>query len=447
MTRLRVRHLRALVPFVAIGWIASLPLGDNSFLWHVRAGTVQLRAGEVLRVDPFSATATGAPWRTQSWLAELGYGWLEGVSGGIGWVPIMKFVVITVTVALIALAVYRSVGGNGTAVLVATLVVVWQAAPFAVARPALLGYLLLAVVIALTSSKRRAVWLIPAIIWLWAAIHATFALGLVYLALDGWRRRSRKQLIAVIFGAGAAGLTAHGLGIWWILLQFFRSRGALEFISEWQPPDFSNPFLLPFLVVVIALLVAAVLGRLSIRDLIVVVPFVVFGLIVERNVYPSLLVLAPFAARAAIWQRATAPSSGKEPVALNWAVAAVLVVLTGVGLLRPLELKDDRFPSDRALAAVDSGPLLHGTAVGGYLIYRDWPGRLVFIDDRAELYGREGFQRFHDLRLGSGGEAALEELGIDQVLAQPDWPLVDVLLADDWTERYRDENFVVLHRP
>jgi len=350
-------------------------------------------------------------------------------------------------VALIALAVYRSVGGNGTAVLVATLVVVWQAAPFAVARPALLGYLLLAVVIALTSSKRRAVWLIPAIIWLWAALHATFALGLVYLALDGWRRKSRKQLIAVLLGAGAAGLTAHGLGIWWILLQFFRSRGALEFISEWQPPDFSNPFLLPFLVVVIALLVAAVLGRLSIRDLIVVVPFVVFGLIVERNVYPSLLVLAPFAARAAIWQRATTTSSGKEPVALNWAVAAVLVALTGVGLFRPLELKDDRFPSDQALAAVDVGPLLHGTAVGGYLIYRDWPDRLVFIDDRAELYGREGFQRFHDLRLGSGGEAALEELGIDQVLAQPDWPLVDVLLADDWTERYRDENFVVLHRP
>ena len=43
--------------------------------------------------------------------------------------------------------------------------------------------------------------------------------------------------------------TAHGLGVWWIVLQFLRNRGALELISEWQPPDLTNPFLVPLLLV------------------------------------------------------------------------------------------------------------------------------------------------------------------------------------------------------
>ena len=66
---------------------ASRPIRDNSFLWHIRAGDLQLTSGEVLTTDPFSFTMAGEPWRTQSWLADLLYGSLEQASGGLGWVP------------------------------------------------------------------------------------------------------------------------------------------------------------------------------------------------------------------------------------------------------------------------------------------------------------------------------------------------------------------------
>ena len=55
--RLTVRHLFVLVPVLGVFAAAAKAITDNSFLWHVRAGTLQLDTGEVLRSDPFSFTA------------------------------------------------------------------------------------------------------------------------------------------------------------------------------------------------------------------------------------------------------------------------------------------------------------------------------------------------------------------------------------------------------
>ena len=400
MAQLRIAHLRFLIPFAVLAWRATLPLGDNSFLWHVRAGAVQLDAGEVLRTDPFSFTAFGEAWRTQSWLAELAYGWLERMTDGIDWVPLMKFLAMGVTLAVLGLVIHRVDRGRHWVTLGGMFLLLWQAAPFGIARPALLGFLLLALTVAVAHTPRAPLWLLPPLFWLWAAVHGMFAVGLGYLFLEGLRRRSRKQLVVVGVSGLATALTAHGLGTWWIVIQFLKNRGALELISEWQPPDFSNPFLMPLLVVITGLIVAGALGRLAVAALWVVLPFVGFGLLAERNV---------------------------------------------VGLLQPLEAAEERFPTRDAVAALDTGqPLFNGSAVGGYLIYADWPDIEVFIDDRAELYGAEGFQRFHDLKSGIGVEETFAELGIEQALVSTDWPIVEYLELLGWDYRFEDENFVVM---
>ncbi|HSM46149.1 MAG TPA: hypothetical protein VK969_14135, partial [Acidimicrobiia bacterium] len=104
--RLSIAHLALLLPWIAVAIDAFRPIVDNSFLWHVRAGTVQLERGSVLTTDPFSFTLGGEPWRTQSWLVELLYGWAEGLSG-LGFVPIMLLVVPTLTFLGIGLIAYR----------------------------------------------------------------------------------------------------------------------------------------------------------------------------------------------------------------------------------------------------------------------------------------------------------------------------------------------------
>jgi hypothetical protein len=441
--KLRIAHLRLLIPFVVIAWRAGLPLGDNSFLWHVRAGTEQLKLGRVLTTDPFSFTALGRPWRTQSWLADLAYGWLERTTGGIEWVLVMKLVLMTLTVAVLGIVVYRVLGGHNGFTLGALLLIVWQAAPFGIARPALVGYLLLALSVAFVFMSKRPLWALPPLFWLWASIHGTFPVGLGLLLLDAIRRRSRRQGIAVAVAGLATAFTAHGVGVWWIVMQFFKSRGALDLISEWQPPDFTNPFLMPLVVVMVGVLFAAVAGRLKTADLWIVVPFMLFGLVAERNVWPAFIVLVPFAV-AALPPRARVREGRGESYVINWAIAVVLLAVAVIGVAHPLELREDRFPSTAALAALEPGPLFNGSAVGGYLIYADWPEHFVFIDDRAELYGAEGFQSFQDVKSGLGVVETFEDLDIRQALVNADWPVVEYLELLGWEYRYQDDNFVVM---
>ena len=421
-----------------------MPIGDNSFLWHVRAGTAQLDLGRVLTADPFSFTEKGSAWRTQSWLAELGYGWLERTFDGIGWVPLMKFLTVSLTIALLGLVIYRVSGRRNGVTLAALLVMVWQASPFAIARPALLGFLLLACVIAVAHSSRRALWLLPLLFWFWASVHGMFVVGLGYLLLDALRRRSRRQLIAVGISGLATVLTAHGIGVWLILVQFLRNSPALDLISEWQPPDFSSPFVIPLLLVILLLLAAGTWGRLNPTDLWIMVPFVAFGVMAGRNVWPAVMVLLPIAAKALPESKKPAKVRGDEPVVVNWAFAVVLTMAAVLGLVREAPLDEDRFPSVAATEALQPGPLYNGTAVGGYLIYAEWPEREVFIDDRAELFGEEGLMRFHDFKSGVGIEEGFAELGISQAIVTVDWPIAEYLRLLGWTVDYEDEFFIVM---
>ena len=212
----------------------------------------------------------------------------------------------------------------------------------------------------------------------------------------------------------------------------------------WAPPDFSNPFLLPLLAVVIGVLVAATLGKLETGDLWVAIPFIAFGLLAERNVWPAVMVLTPLAATA--FSRGDQEPQGQraEPWVINWAIAAILIAVAGVGLAQEAVLDEDRFPVPEAIAELQPAPLFNGSAVGGYLIYLDIPGIDVFIDDRAELYGAEGFQRFHDLKTGVDVPSTFAELGIQQAVVSAEWPLVERLELLGWDYLYQDEFFVVM---
>ncbi|MCL1599489.1 MAG: hypothetical protein M3094_09910, partial [Actinomycetia bacterium] len=63
-----VIHAAPLLVGVLVALRASEAIRDNSFLWHIRAGSIQLGAERVITADPFSFTASGETWRTQSWI-------------------------------------------------------------------------------------------------------------------------------------------------------------------------------------------------------------------------------------------------------------------------------------------------------------------------------------------------------------------------------------------
>ena len=441
---LSLRHLWVLIPFSAISWFAFGRLGDNSFLWHVRAGTVQINAGEVLRHDPFSLTAAGDPWRTQSWLADVGYGWLERSTGHLGWVPLMLFITGGLTLALVGVAVFTRVRATLPTGL-ALVVVLWLGSAFLVPRPVLFAYLFLAMLVIVIQQQHRLLWVAPPLLWLWAAVHGSFAIGLGLLVLEALRRRSRRLAAAALLSTVAVSATAHGLAVWEILWSFFANRGALSFISEWQRTDLLNPVLTPYLLVALGVLAALASGRIDRNVLWVVVPFFIFGLVAERNVYPAVIVLAPFAAAGIPSLRSFGESRGSP--ALNWIAVGVLVTFAMFAVsARPFSLDPKAFPSEAAVAALEPEPVFHGMGVGGYLIYAEWPRWQVFIDDRAELYGEQFFADFQDAIHAGEYDVLLDRHGIDQAMLKPDDPLTVALAGQGWVAVHADEEFVVLRR-
>ena len=441
--RLTIRHVFLVVPIAGLAWAVTRPFGDNSFLWHVRAGTVQLDAGRVLTTDPFSSELAGTSWRAQSWLADLMFGTLERTTGGIGWVPLYVFAVVVATVVF-TLAVTHRATRHLAATAGAGFLLVWHVLPFTNARPVIFSYLLLAAVAAALRSQRTE-WAVLPLIWLWAMLHGSFVMGIGLIVLEGVRRRSRRHFELAAVGGVLATMTAHGFGIWEILLRFLESRDALKLIQEWLPPNFSHPFMVPYAILIMLAIYAAARGRLEVNDLIVVIPFLFFGLLAVRNLLPAMIVVLPYVATVFVPSK---PETRREesPLVVG-AVLLVLLIGAVAGLMRRAPEAATVFPPEAALEELDDGPLFHSSAPGGYFIYAQWPERRVLIDDRAELYGAEYFESWLELKDGFDWKVRFAELGISQALLEPEWPLTAAVAEAGWIELYRDDDFVVVRAP
>lgn len=443
--RLGIRHLWLLLPLIAIGFRATFPIGDNSFLWHIRAGQLQLETGEVLRSDPFSFTFTGEPWRTQSWLLELGYGAVANATGGIGWTSTMIFLLASLALGFVALAAYHWTRDPGRVVLVLA-VMTWVGFFFFVPRPVLASFVLLAVTAVMLQHHERVGWAIVPLMWLWAAVHGSFPVGLGLVVLEAIRRRSRRLGEIAVLGAAVTLLTAHGVGAWGIVLQFLRSREALSFLSEWARPNFLEPLLAPFLLVAAFMVYGLMRRRIGLGHLVVIVPFMVFAVLAERSVFPAMVVLSPYAA-AGLGQRATPvrPTPARQ-ARMNWMLAGAMAALVVIAMARPVPLNSDKFPPTEALAALAPGNVFHGPAVGGVMIYELWPERQVFVDDRAELYGVEGFSEVVDSWEARRHEEVFAKHDITQAIVKREQALAARLRDDGWAVQYEDETWVVLAR-
>lgn len=451
-------HVLLAAPWVLVVIAARSVFGDNGFLWHVRAGDAQIAAGSVLTRDPFSFTRLGQPWRTQSWLPELGYRWLEQRTE-LGFVGPMLVIVGSTLMVLMGLALWRRLRG-AFAVGIALFVSAWLFTPFMNPRPVLLSYVLFALLV-VVEADRRLRWSIPLVMWVWAATHATFVVGGVYLVLQAIRRgrlgrsgqlaggnlpglNSAQTLLELAVAGGVTLLTAHGWGVMDILLDFLSGDEGLAVINEWASPNLLSIPLWPMAVGLIALMVAAIRGNMFSRDLVVVIPFLLLALDANRSVPTAWIALLPFMAGSL-----TGIDVGRVPTS---GVHRANILATGVVLLIPFLVPvtggwdEERFPLEAA-EHLTAGRVFHDDGAGGYLIYKAWPERQVFVDDRAELFGpllAESVQ----MRDGKPGwQETLDEFGIEQALLRDDDPLAEILALSGWSEKYRDENFVILNRP
>lgn len=442
--QIRLIHAIPIVPLFLVALIAAQSIRDNSFLWHIRAGSVQLADERVLNVDPFSFTMAGVPWRTQSWLVEILYAQMEAVTPGLSWANLVVFTVGVTTAALIGLSVYRATPSPVTTALV-MVAMVWLAVPFLQPRPVVFSYLLLAALVLTLQNREKALWLIVPIIWIWAAVHGSWVIGGGLIILYWLRTSDRRILKAGLVALVTTLLTAHGLGVWQILADFAGAQDALSLMDEWQVPDLVDIVQAPYLLLIAGIVVAGMRGKLTGRDLIVILPFLFFGMTSRRAVFPAAIVVAPWAALALPplqIPRSSLSSSVAGIVGLGIAFIAVIPLA-----LQPLGVLDsERFPTPTVHEAIAGRQVFHDDGVGGFLIYTDWPDRLVYIDDRAELYGFDMLTEFGEARQGRYS-AVFEKYGFDAALVHREWPLAETLVEDGWSQAAEDSEFLVLFAP
>jgi hypothetical protein len=436
--RFSVAQLALLIPWVALVIDSWSPIRDNSFLWHIRAGQLQIDAGQVLTHDPFSFTKLGEPWLTQSWLVELFYSWGEDRTGGVGFVPWMMLFLTFVTFAAIGLISYKR-SKSPTSTFVVLLISTVLMLSFLVPRPVIFSFALFALTL-LAWETPRARWALPLIFWIWASAHGSFVIGLAYVGLSLIAEREWKWLPTAVVSGLVTLLTAHGLGVLTMLLDFASARDTLSLLSEWRRPGLTSPVFIPFLIGLAIIVYGLVKRRLPLRQLWVILPFAVLGSTALRAVPPAWLALVPAAATSLGPVRVGAASRiSKVPGAVFAAVVLVIPFL----VKDDGKLSDERFPI-AAAATLENVKTFHDDRTGGYLIYEKGPDFLVYIDDRAELYG-DRMAEFVAVRDGEEPwEPVFARDDIQQAILPTDSDLVAEIASAGWKTTYQDDEFIVL---
>lgn len=430
-------QLALLVPWVAVVIGAFQPVRDNSFLWHIRAGDLQVDSGAVLTRDPFSFTRFDEPWLTQSWLADVTYSWLH-VRTDLLFTPWMLLILGLTTITLAAALIHR-ISKSVPATAILTFLTAVLLVPVMVPRPVIFTFpLLLLVVIGWENPKLR--WTLPFVLWIWASVHGSFFIGLLYMFLRWIAARDWRAWPVGIVSGIATLLTAHGMGAAVTVVTFLSLRDHLENMMEWQTPDLLSVVLFPFVIALFIVIAGAMRGRVRPNDYWVLVPFTVLALSANRGVFPAWLALLPLIARALGPLEWKYGRGFPTPVAV---ATAVIILAIPLPLAEPTELQRSRFPVSASAHLLDQRTF-HDDGSGGYFIYARQFSEGVYIDDRVELY-REGIAEFSDIRAGRiDWHPSFEEWGIEQALVPTEGPLHRLLAAAGWREFYRDENFAVL---
>lgn len=458
MLRPSMAHLFTLV-FALGGWRVGLSrLSDNSFFWHLQTGRWILDHG-IPRSDPYSFSAPGVDWVAQSWLAEVLYGVIDRAAGGFG----IRLLVAT-TGALITALTYRLALRHCADHLVAvglTLAAIGASFTLWSERPLFLGLLAFLALVWIVEVPdgplgRHALASVPVLMALWANVHGTFALGFLYLGLhlagrwlDGappWAGRERRLVVAGVLGLATCLANPYGPGLLLFPIRLLGRGEILRQVTEWRPPLPHSVQGIMLGVWTAVFLACLVLGRrrISRRDIVVTLPFLLLAVWAERNI--ALAPMAGIAVAARAVASATSRSASATP--LNRIVAAALLALAALWTVQAARQPDfdlREYPVAAMHYVRDQGllgrRLMTDDRWGGYLILAYWPRQQVFFDDRYDMYPlpvlRDAF-RFYDA--DPTWSQILDRWAVDVVV----WPqragIVRLMEGSPgWERRYRDD--------
>ncbi|HVS30131.1 MAG TPA: hypothetical protein VMS98_01635 [Thermoanaerobaculia bacterium] len=413
----RLFALAALI--VAAVFAAGLcKVADLDFWWHLRTGKLIVDERAIPHHDVYSYTALGREYVDHEWLFQV-IQWGVWSAAGPAGVAIFKSLVFSATFVLVALYLVRRHKVWPPAVLGLIFLAIAGGITRLIERPEMFSTLFAVLTFMVCEGlgargsglrkdgdpgarspepasgrfpiMRNPILLLPLICMVWANIHAAVIVGLliqgafIAAAMVENRAAFRPRLIAFIASVGATCLNPVGVRVLSVPFELTSiiDSGVIN-NAEWRSPTFRNaPFFYVSVTLTIALL-AYGLRRAGVARLLIGAFLAFISLRYIRNIglfctFMPLL-LAPEIAR---WRREPAAVLGAAGAgALLFALTVYYPFQRGFG-------EASYFP-DGLVRYVDSnemeGRMLNSYGIGGYLIWKFYPERLVFIDGRNEVY-------------------------------------------------------------
>jgi hypothetical protein len=292
------------------------------------------------------------------------------------------------------------------------------------------------------------------------ALPAIVATSVVGHAVSGpWdqarQRNTVKFLLAFLASFLAAVVNPYGWDLYRHVVNLLISSGVTSLISEYQPAPFGKPEAKALEMVLLALVGLPAISnrRVDRYHLAHLLVWLHLALTSIRNApLFALVTAAPFASlldNLPLVARTSWTEHGRKSVWVP-ALAALLVLLVTAGV-RLGEFDCQKWPYS-ALATLNQQPtsscLFHEQDWGGLIEAECNPLRFSYLDDRFELFGKNGILEYVDaLTGGPTWDTIRDRDRIDLVWVKPDRGLAKRMSNDPgWAVLYRDSVSVLFGR-
>ena len=404
--------------FAFIFLLASRPLNDGDFWFHLKTGEYIFNTGLIPKQEIFSFTAYGRTWIAHGWLAGA---FFYAVYSKVGLYPLMFIFALLTTFAF--WIVFRRTDGHPLIRYFAIVLGTCAVLPNLGVRPRIFSLLLVSIFLVLLTDhvqerKMRAIWWLVPLMVLWVNLHGGFIIGLLLIALtlvgiplDDWSEKKRistswprlRTLGLVLVGCLiAVALNPYGVKMYALPLEVLRTPVFQEKVVDFLSPNFHEREMLPFSILALLTITAFALSPKRVRpsQLLLFLATFYSSLQTQRNIIIFSLVAVPlFVEYFQSWLDSTSlakvfPTSNTTLIPERRRVAlSVLLLLPlaafAIPLKRVVYVPPKQETSDVPIKAVEymKDQQITGNTVtvpniwGGYLIWA-LPTNPVYIDGR-----------------------------------------------------------------
>ncbi len=483
-TRNALWSFAVILSALAVFWVCTYKIMDRDFWWHITSGKIMLQTHALIGIDPFAYTRSGLPYlATHEWLAQIVLHLLYHIGGPVG-IILFRGVIACTSVGLLLLLAKRK---RLTHLLLALWAVVMTKGSF-LERPQLFTFVFFSAFVLMAfrfldaASMRRRMQICAAFVGLellWVNMHggaallgcAIVAFLLLQSAANARRHYERNEsirsgvlLACTLLAMGIAlVLPPNGLGTLSYLSQLLNDQ-TIAFIAEWQPRGWL-PYMADVWLFFGVAITALLLGRKH---------WVFNGLLLLATAYLSrqavrheiLFVFASIGTafyqfdRSACAARVDTWMTGRKRVLAIVVGVALTLYGAHVAVERSYEFerRDNLFgfgQFDLARGATDfveqekiTGNMFNTYGIGGYLIYRGYPDRKVFLDGRNVDYGFDYLAHAYAAGVDPAHWKTLEDkygftyamVDYDAIRREKDLPYSTILDTDaQWPLVYLDD--------